>query len=104
MSNTKIRELQGTNPVEPMSKDKQAEFSRNNFASPDKTNRVKAYMHSDGMAQSLTYQNNEGGFEVMGSKPNNRGFVPPETLKKDQWKPKTSLKWHEPYRAPLTLQ
>jgi hypothetical protein len=87
-----------------MSKDKQEEYSRNNMASPDKTTRVSAYMHSSGMVQSLTYQNNEGGFEVMGSKPNNRGYVPPETLKKDQWKPKTTLKWHEPYRTPLTLQ
>jgi hypothetical protein len=47
-------------------------------------------MNSTGMIQSLTYQNNEGGFEPMCTKPNNRGYVPNENMKKDQWKPKTT--------------
>lgn len=73
------------------------------MTSPDKAGRVNGYMGSSGMVQSLTYQGNEGGFEAMQSKPNNRGYVAPE-LKKEHWKPKTTTKWVEPYRAPLTLQ
>jgi hypothetical protein len=56
------------------------------------------------MINSLTYEKNEGGFQAMQSKPNNRGYVPPEHLKKEHWKPKTTTQWVEPYRAPLTLQ
>jgi hypothetical protein len=90
VSQVKVRELVGSNPVEPLSSEKLQEQSRNNIASPDKQNRVNGYMHSTGMIQSLTYQNNEGGFEPMQTKPNNRGYVPPENLKKEQWKPKTT--------------
>ena len=40
----------------------------------------------------------------MGTKPQNRGYIPPDATKKETWRPKTTLQWHEPYRAPLTLQ
>lgn len=104
MSDSKYRELKGTNPVEPLSQEKLNEMSRNNLASPEKSSRVQGYMHSSGMVSALTYQNNEGGFEPMQTKPNNRGFIPPEGTKRQEWKPKTTTKWVEPYRAPLTLQ
>ncbi len=104
VASAKIRALVGTNPVVPLNKEKLSEITKDNMASPDKSSRVVGYMGSSGMRESLTYQNNEGSFEPMSTKPQNRGYVPSDSLKKEQWKPKTSLKWHEPYKAPLTLQ
>ena len=59
----------GTNPVVPLAKDKLSEVAQESMASPDKKNRVGGYMGSSGMKDSLTYQNNEGSFEPMSTKP-----------------------------------
>ena len=61
-------------------------------------------MQSQGMKQSLASIDADPSFVPMSTKPQNRGFVHHEHLKKEVWRPMTSLKWHEPYRAPLTLQ
>ena len=72
--------------------------------SPEKQARVVGYMNSNGMSQTLNYNDNDCSAGLVTVKPTNKGYVPPDTLKKEVWKPKTTLKWHEPYRAPLTLQ
>lgn len=100
----KIREMQGSNAVNPPSKDELAAQMRERYGSPDKQQRVEKYMQSSGMKTSLASMNADPTFVAMDTKPQNRGFVPPEKLKKEVWRPKTSLQWHEPYRAPLTLQ
>ena len=56
------------------------------------------------MYGSLQYKDNDPTFGVVSTKPQNRGYIPPDSLKKEVWKPKTTTKWVEPYRAPLTLQ
>lgn len=61
-------------------------------------------MQSSGMKNSLSYIDNDPTYSVVSTKPQNRGYIPPDSLKKEVWRPKTTLKWHEPYRAPLTLQ
>lgn len=100
----KVREMLGSNAVNPPSKDELAAQMRERYGSPDKQQRVEKYMQSSGMKNSLASMNADPTFVAMDTKPQNRGFVPPETLKKEVWRPKTSLQWHEPYRAPLTLQ
>ena len=90
--------------MNPLTKDQLSEMSRENFASPDKSNRVEGYMKSGGMKDSLASVDADPSFQAMATKPQNRGYVPAGALKKETWKPKTSLQWNEPYRAPLTLQ
>ncbi|CDW71784.1 UNKNOWN [Stylonychia lemnae] len=104
VSQHKVRELVGTNPVNPLTKEQLQDQMRDTYGSPDKQNRVTGYMNSTGMIGSLQSVDNDPSFSVLGTKPQNRGYVPPENLKKETWKPKTSLQWNEPYRAPLTLQ
>jgi hypothetical protein len=78
---------------------------RERMASPEKKSRVEGYMKSSGMQTSLHFQGDDNFYgAAVGTKPQNRGYVPNDSLKKEVWKPKTSLKWHEPYRTPLTLQ
>ena len=74
-----------------------------NQSSPDKRARVEGYMQSQGMKDTLKYQDNDVTYGVVSTKPQNRGYISPDSLKKEVWKPKTTLQWHEPYRAPLTL-
>ena len=74
------------------------------YGSPDKHARVEAYMASSGMQKSLMYQDNDITYSLVDTKPQNRACFAKSDLKKETWKPKTTLKWHEPYRAPLTLQ
>lgn len=56
------------------------------------------------MKSTLTYQDNDISYGLVTTKPQNKATFSASDLKKETWKPKTTLKWHEPYRAPLTLQ
>lgn len=63
-------------------------------------------MHSNGMKQSIRdYKDNDCTKGLVTVKPhtdNKASVIKP--FKKEVWKPKISLQWYEPYRAPLTLQ
>jgi hypothetical protein len=48
-------------------------------------------MQSTGMKSSLASVDHDPQYAAMSSKPQNRGYVPPTALKKETWKPKTSL-------------
>lgn len=48
-------------------------------------------MQSSGMKDALSSVDHDPAFSVMGTKPQNRGYVPSDSLKKETWKPKTSL-------------
>ena len=65
-------------------------------------------MHSDRMRESLSHKDNDITFGLStASRPGQGDFAQlfsGSSLKKEVWKPKTTLQWHEPYRAPLTLQ
>jgi len=54
------------------------------------------------MKNTLTYQDNDPTYGLVNAKP--KAAYTGKDLKKEVWKPKTSLKWTEPYRAPLSLQ
>ncbi len=77
---------------------------RETYGSPDKKARIENYMQSSGMKQTLSYNDNDATYGLVTTKPQNRGYIPPDSLKKETWKPKTTTKWVEGYRAPLTLQ
>jgi hypothetical protein len=45
----KVRELVGSNPVNPMSKEELQDRMRETYGSPDKKARIENYMQSSGM-------------------------------------------------------
>lgn len=99
------RDIVGTNPVVPLSIDQLKGILDKRAASPVKQARVNGYMHSDGMKQSIrVYKDNDCTSGLVTVKPhtNKDAYISP--MKREVWKPKISLKWHEPYRTPLTLQ
>jgi len=104
VSSAKVRALVGSNPVNPLTKNQLLDEARDRLASPDKAGRVEGYMQSSGMKTSLASVDHDPAYTPLGTKPQNRGYVPAGSLKKEVWKPKTSLQWNEPYRTPLTLQ
>jgi hypothetical protein len=74
-------------------------------ASPARRARVEGYMHSKGMHQTLhQFKDNDCTRGLVTVKPQTKKesnlFI---TIKREVWKPKISLKWHHPYRTPLTL-
>ena len=56
------------------------------------------------MQTTLSYNDNDCTYGLVTAKPQNKGYIPPDSLKKEVWKPKTTVQWNEGYRAPLTLQ
>jgi len=75
-------------------------------ASPARRARVEGYMHSNGIRENLyQYKDNDctkGLVTVKAQTSKDCAYLHP--MKKEVWKPKISLKWHHPYRTPLTLQ
>ena len=60
-------------------------------------------MSSSGMKTTLAYNDNDPTYGLVTTKHTIKAYIPPGEMKKDVWKPKTTLRWHEPYRAKLTL-
>lgn len=53
-------------------------------------------MASSGMKQTLSYQDNDVSYGLVNVKPQNKAVVSPSDLKKETWKPKTTLQWYNP--------
>jgi hypothetical protein len=51
-------------------------------------------MGSSAMKSTLIYNDNDITYGLVNAKPN-KSIVSPEALKKETWKPKTSLKWYD---------
>lgn len=98
------RDFVGTNPVVPLNPEELVREIQKRAASPIKAARVEGYMHSSGMKQSLReYKDNDISRGLVTVKPHTdiKAYIKP--FNRDVWKPKVSLQWYEPYRAPLTL-
>jgi hypothetical protein len=60
-------------------------------------------MTSSGMKGTLSYLDNDISYGLVNGKHNSKVLFSPETLKKETWKPKTSLRWHEGKGEKLSL-
>jgi hypothetical protein len=65
----KIREIVGTDPVNPLTKEQLQAYSPSRYGSPAKQVRVDGYMHSNGMIKTLAYQDNDPNFGIVDVKP-----------------------------------
>lgn len=92
----------GSGHVQPATKEELAS-ANTRFGSPDKHSRVEKYMQSTGMKDSIAYENSDFG-GLVNAKPNNTCLFAKGSLKKETWRPKTSLKWTQDPRQKLTLQ
>jgi hypothetical protein len=98
------RDFVGTNPVVPFTPDQLVDLAKERAPSPVKQARVEGYMQSNGMKDSIrNYRDNDCTKGLVTVKPVSIPHSQGVAAKKDVWRPKISLKWHEPYRAPLTL-
>jgi hypothetical protein len=77
-------------------------MKREMYGSPEKRARVVGVMSSSHMQKTLCYEDNDPSHGMIS--PKAQPIYTSAHLKKESWKPKTSLKWDEPYRTPLTLQ
>jgi len=66
--------------------------------------RVDGCMGSGAMKQSLSYLDNDCSYGLVNAKPHNKSIVSKADLKKETWKPKTSLSWYNNPRERITLQ
>ena len=87
--------------MNPPSKQEMSDLMREKYGSPEKQARVTAIMSSSGMQKTLQYEDNDPSHGLVSPKP--RLIFGASALRKEEWKPKTTLKWEEPYRTPLTL-
>ena len=93
----------GSNPAVPMESKELEKHQR--VTSPVKRARVEGYMHSNGMKEALKDNDCSRGLVTVKPHTNRDSYIKsPAAGKREVWKPKISLKWHEPYRTPLTLQ
>jgi hypothetical protein len=74
------------------------------YESPVKQARINGIHHSGNMRESLSYNDNDCSHGIVTTKQEAKHLFGGNALKKEVWKPKTTLQWHEGYRAPLTLQ
>jgi hypothetical protein len=73
---------------------------------------VREINRSDDMRQSLSYRDNDVSYGLVSPKASLSGnqagdralLFSAAGMQKEVWRPKVTLQWHEPYRAPLTLQ
>ena len=65
------------------------------YGSPEKHSRVDGYMGSDGVKATLSYLDNDISYGLANNSKPNKAIFSPAALKKETWKPKTSLRWHE---------
>lgn len=86
----RIKHLQGSDAVKPLGKE-ELRSTVMRYGSPDKHARVEGYLGSSGMKDSLSYQDNDITYGLVNTKPQNRGCFSPSDLKKETWKPKTTL-------------
>ena len=100
------RDIIGSNPVVPLSKTQIVEaMMRQRPVSPAKQTRVQGYMQSTGMIQSIGDYKDRGDTKgLVNVKPRFGESTAIKPYKKEDWHPKVSLKWYEPYRTPLTIQ
>ena len=85
--------MQGSNTVKPAG-DEELRSMRIRYGSPEKQCRVEGIHGSDGMKASLSYIDNDCSYGLVNAKPHNKSIVSPADLKKETWKPKTSLNWY----------
>jgi hypothetical protein len=98
------RDLTGTNPVVPLNPEDIIKEVTKRTASPAKVARVEGYMHSNGMKASIrdaVVNDCTKGLVTVKPHTDTKAYIKP--FKREVWKPKVSLQWYEPYRAPLTL-
>ena len=93
IAHQKIRDLIGTNNVNPATED-EIRAMRERYGSPEKQSRVDGYMRSDGVKNTLAYQDNDITYGLVNTKPN-KVVLSRKDLDKETWKPKTTLRWHE---------
>ena len=74
--------------------------------SPERHARIEGVHSSTGMANSIAHStcHTDPFSGAAGVKATTHSIFVGKDMKKEVWKPKTTLKWHEPYRAPLSLQ
>ncbi|TNV78517.1 hypothetical protein FGO68_gene6880 [Halteria grandinella] len=115
VSVSKLAEILGSNTVTPQSTDEYFIFGPPKTArdsipqravheSPAKQERIKGIHASGNMRESLSYNDNDVTYGIVQTKQGGGNMFERGNLVKEVWKPKTATKWHEEYRAPLTLQ
>jgi len=95
--------LAGSNHVNPGTEHElKTAFGR--YGSPEKHSRVDRILNSQGMQGSLAYQDNDISHGLVDAKATNRSLFGKTELRKETWRPKTTLRWTEEKKVPLSLQ